>query len=71
MGAAHYNGAPSVVAPVGHAEPPLSLARVASLPVCLPTMNITVLEELRAYIAEKQMNPQRVRVPEDGESYMF
>ena len=28
-------------------------------------------KELRAYIAEKQMNPQRVRVPEDGESYMF
>jgi len=28
-------------------------------------------KELRDYIAEKQMNPQRVRVPEDGESYVF
>ncbi|MCK2095804.1 MBL fold metallo-hydrolase [Thauera aromatica] len=27
--------------------------------------------ELRDYIAEKQINPQRVRVPEDGESYVF
>jgi hypothetical protein len=28
-------------------------------------------KELRDYIAEKGMNPQRVRVPADGESYSF
>jgi hypothetical protein len=28
-------------------------------------------KDLRDYIAEKGMNPQRVLVPEDGESYRF
>lgn len=28
-------------------------------------------KELRDYIAEKGMSPQRVLIPEDGESYSF